>query len=154
MFAQAVSPQIEKEYVDTGKVRLVFHNWPIFPGTDSTNAAEASYCAQDQDKFWPFHDKLFAISTENDGVFSVDVLKKAAEDTGLDTKAFNTCFDSHKYTAQVTEDKQYGQQVAQQKGFSGTPAFLINDTGTGLKGADANAWIANFKKELDAALAK
>jgi protein-disulfide isomerase len=154
MFAQAVSPQIEKEYVDTGKVRLVFRNWPIFSGTDSTNAAEASYCAQDQDKFWPYHDKLFAISTENEGVFSATVVKQVAKDLSLDTNAFNTCFDTHKYAAQVTKDKTYGASVAAQKGFTGTPAFLINDTSTGLKGADPTAWIANFKKELDAALAK
>jgi protein-disulfide isomerase len=149
-----VSPQIIKEYVDTGKVRYVFRNWPIFSGADSTNAAEATYCAQEQDKFWPYHDRLFAISSEVTGVYSPDAVKKAAKDAGLDTAAFNTCFDSKKYADQVTKDKAYGQQVASQKGFSGTPAFLINDTATGLKGADAAAWIANFKKELDAALAK
>ena len=154
MFAEAVSPQIMKDYVDTRKVRFVFRNWPIFSGTDSTNAAEAAYCAQDQDKFWLYHDKLFAASTENTGVFALDVLKKIAKDTGLDATAFNTCLDSHKYADQVTKDKAYGQQIAQQKGFSGTPAFLINDTATGLKGADATAWIANMKKEIDAALAK
>lgn len=149
-----MSPQIIKDYVDTGKVRFVFRNWVIFSGTDSPNAAEAAYCAQDQDKFWPYHDKLFAVSNENNGVFAADVVKRIAKETGLDTTAFNTCFDSHKYADQVSKDKQYGQQVGQQKGFSGTPAFLINDTATGLKGADATAWIANLKKELDAALAK
>ncbi len=149
-----MSPQIIKDYIDTGKVRYVFRNWVIFPGTDSTNAAEATYCAQEQDKFWPYHDKLFAASNENNGVFAADAVKRIAKETGLDSAAFNTCFDSKKYADQVTKDKQYGQQVGQQKGFSGTPAFLINDTATGLKGADANAWIANLKKELDAALAK
>jgi protein-disulfide isomerase len=154
MYAEAVSPQIEKEYVDTGKVRLIFRNWPIFSGTDSTNAAEGTYCAQEQDKFWPYRDKMFAISSEVNGVFAVDAVKKAAKDAGLDSNAFNTCFDSHKYADQVTKDKQYGAQVGAQMGFQGTPAFLINNSPSGLMGADAKAWIANFKKELDAALAQ
>ena len=154
MFAETVSPQLIKEYVDTGKVRFVFRNWPIFSGTDSTNAAEATYCAQDQDKFWPYHDKLFAISTEDTGVFTLDVLKTVAKDTGLTVNTFSSCLDSHKYADQVKKDQQYGQQTAQQLGFQGTPAFMINGKATGLKGADATAWIANLKKELDAELAK
>ena len=154
MFAETVSPQLIKEYVETGKVRFIFRNWPIFSGTDSTNAAEASYCAQDQGKFWEYHDKLFAVSTENDGVFAPAVVKQLAAQVGMDATAFNQCFDSHKYADQVTKDKQYGTQVATQMGFSGTPAFLINNTPTGLMGADATAWIANFKKQFDAELAK
>ncbi len=87
MFAVTVSPQLMKEYVDTGKVRFIFRNWPIFPGTDSTNAAEASYCAQEQGKFWEYHDKLFAISTEDDGVFAAAAVKQAATQVGLNAAA-------------------------------------------------------------------
>jgi protein-disulfide isomerase len=123
MYAETVSPQLEKEYVDTGKVRIVFRNWPIFPGTDSQYAAEATYCAQEQDKFWPYKDKLFEISGERQGVFSPDNLKKAAADVGMNAAAFATCFDSHKYTEQVNKDKQYGGQARRRSSsMAGHPA--------------------------------
>jgi protein-disulfide isomerase len=86
-------------------------------------AAEASECAADQDKFWEYHDKLFASQNgENRGAFNDDNLKKFAVDLGLDAQAFNTCLDSDKYAQLVQEQTQ----LAQQMGVQSTPSFLIN----------------------------
>lgn len=98
--------------------------WHVaFLGEESQWAAEASECAADQDKFWEYHDKLFASQNgENQGAFNKDNLKQFAADINLDTSAFNECLDSGKYTQAVQE--QTG--VANQLGVRSTPAFIIN----------------------------
>jgi len=103
-------------------VRLGY--WHVaFLGEESQWAAEASECAADQDKFWEYHDKLFASQNgENQGAFNKDNLKQFAADINLDTAAFNECLDSGKYTQAVQE--QTG--VANQLGVRSTPAFIIN----------------------------
>ena len=81
------------QYVNNGNVRLGY--WHVaFLGEESQWAAEASECAADQDKFWEYHDKLFASqSGENQGAFNKDNLKQFAADLKLDTAAFNECLD-------------------------------------------------------------
>jgi len=143
-----VSPQIIKEYVDTGKIRWVFRNL-AFLSQESLDAAEATHCANEQDKFWPYHDKLFSIASAT-GIYTRDNLKKLAKDAGLDETAFNACLDSKKYAAQVSKDNQ----LAEQSGVNSTPSFLVNGRIVMLTGNNEAAWIANFKKELDAELAK
>lgn len=103
-----------------------------FLGDESQWAAEAAECAADQNKYWEYHDKLFASQNgENQGAFSKDNLKKFAADLGLDTTAFNSCLDSGKYTQQVQTDTQIAQQI----GVQSTPSFLVN--GTPLIGAQS-----------------
>jgi protein-disulfide isomerase len=144
-----VSPQITKEYVDSGKVYWIFHNL-AFLSQDSLNAAEATYCAQDQNKFWPFHDKLYASQgSESASTFGKDQLKQFAKDLGLDATAFNACLDSGKYAAQVNKDNSY----ASQQGVSSTPTFFINGKAANLMAADPAKAIQNFRAALDAALA-
>ncbi len=98
--------------------------WHVaFLGEESQWAAEASECAADQDKFWEYHDKLFASQNgENQGAFNKENLKQFAADINLDTATFNECLDSGKYTQAVQE--QTG--VANQLGVRSTPAFIIN----------------------------
>jgi protein-disulfide isomerase len=94
-----------------------------FLGDESQWAAEASECADEQGKFWEYHDKLFASqSGENEGAFAKDKLKQFAADLSLDTAKFNTCLDSGKYTKTVTEETQ----MAGGYGISSTPTILIN----------------------------
>jgi len=103
-----------------------------FLGDESQWAAEAAECAADQNKYWEYHDKLFASQNgENQGAFSKDNLKKFAADLGFDTTAFNSCLDSGKYTQQVQSDTQMAQQI----GVQSTPSFLVN--GTPLVGAQS-----------------
>lgn len=144
-----MSPQITKEYVDTGKVYWIFREM-AFLTQDSLNAAQAAYCAQDQDKFWPFHEKLFASQgDESASTFGKDQLKTFARDLGLDATAFNACLDSGKYAAQVNKDNNY----ASQQGVNSTPTFIINGKMAQLMAADPARAIQNFRTALDAALA-
>lgn len=145
-----MSPQLDQEYVQTGKVRWVFRNF-AFLSQDSLNAAEATYCANDQNKFWPFEEKLFANQgAESASTLTRENIKLLAQQAGLDTNVFNTCYDGRKYTSQVTKDSQY----AQQSGVTGTPSFFVNSRLYGLQGGTPQDWLANFRKTLDAELAK
>lgn len=134
-----------KDYVNTGKARLVWKDYP-FLGQESNYAAMAARCAQDQDKFWEFHDYLFSNQKgENQGQFSKDNLKKFAATLGLNTVDFNNCVDTDKYAKKMTDAVAYGQGV----GVSGTPATFIN--GQMVSGAVP---YSQFKTIIDTELAK
>ena len=92
-----------------------FGYWHVaFLGQESADAAAASECAADQDAFWEYHDLLFeSQSGENQGAFKNENLKQFAADLKLDTKAFNECLDSGKYTQLVQEATQAQAQAAQ-----------------------------------------
>lgn len=115
-----------------------------FLGPESQYAAEASECAADQGAFWEYHDFLFEHQAgENQGAFSKDNLKRFAADLGLDSKVFNECLDTGKYTELV----QTMTQTAQSLGVSSTPAFVIN--GRAILGAQPfNAFEQIIQQEL------
>lgn len=120
-FAQT-EPQINEQYIQSGKVRLGYFHF-AFLGPESNWAAEASECASDQDKFWEYHDKLYSSqSGENQGAFNKDNLKKFAQELGLDTSAFNECLDSGKYTQLIQDESSMASSI----GVRSTPTFLIN----------------------------
>jgi protein-disulfide isomerase len=120
--ADGVLQQLASQYIDTGKVKLVYHNFPII-GPESQTAAQAAECAGDQNKFWAYANYLFTHQNgENTGAFSPDALKNFAAQLGLNQSAFNSCLDSGKYSALVHQ-----QAVeAQQHGVNVTPTFFIN----------------------------
>ncbi len=119
-------PRIKKEYVDTGKVRIVFRDFPIQEiHPEATAAAIASECADDQGKFFEFHDKVFREQDRRgrDVVrFRATDLKRWGADIGLDAAAFNECVDAERHKAEVAKDHQNGADV----GINGTPIFFIN----------------------------
>lgn len=108
--------QVQETYGD--KVAIAFRNFPLPMHKEAPRAGEASYCAQDQGKFWEYHDVLF----ENQRAQKDEDLKKYAEQVGLDAAKFDECLTSNKYKDRVEEDKKSGAAV----GVSGTPAFFIN----------------------------
>lgn len=111
-----------KDYVDTGKVKFAYRHF-AFLGDESNWAAEASNCANDQGKFWEYHDYLFKNQQgENQGAFSKDKLKGFAANLGLNTSTFNSCLDSGKYTKDVADDTAAGQTA----GVTGTPTIFVN----------------------------
>jgi protein-disulfide isomerase len=85
---------------------------------EAPKAGEAGQCANDQGRFWEYHDKLFA----NQKARSDDNLKAYAAELGLDVAAFSSCLDSGRYTAEIEADKKAGTRV----GVLGTPCFFIN----------------------------
>ena len=119
-FCRRVIPtlaQLESQYGE--KIKLVFRDFPIeslHPG--AIKAHEAARCANEQGKFWPFHDKLFAGPSTS----SPELFKGLAKEVGLDAVAFDTCLGSGKYQAAIRQDIEEGTRA----GVSGTPAFFIN----------------------------
>jgi len=110
--------QIIKNYVDTGKVRYVFRDFPLSFHEFARPAAMAAECAHEQGKFWEYHDLLFT----NQAELSEANFKKWATELKLNTVQFNTCLDTEKYSDEVAADQAEGQSY----GVSGTPAFFIN----------------------------
>jgi protein-disulfide isomerase len=101
-----------------GQVRFVYRDFAILGDTSFTSAMAAE-CADDQDRFWDYHDLLF----ENQGNFGRESLISYAEQLELDTEQFTACLDDQTYLAEVRADSAAAQQI----GARGTPAFLIND---------------------------
>ena len=112
--------QIEREFVDTGKVRYAFRHTPIERlHPHAFKAAEAAECARRQGKFWQMHDHLFA----NQKALRLPDLFAAGRSIGLDEGALRQCLDGQA-TAKVRQDLATGTQA----GISGTPAFFIGET--------------------------
>ena len=120
-FYHDTEPDIVKNYINTGKVRMVFKDFPII-GQDSVNAAHASHCAQEQGKFWDYHDMLYNNWTgENTGWASSTNLLAFAKQVGLDITQFNQCMTDSKYISTV----QGSLSNAKDLGLTGTPDFFI-----------------------------
>lgn len=141
-----VETNLVNDYVKTGKIAFYWRDYP-FLGQESNYAASAARCANEQGKFWDFHDYLYNNQgQENSGAFSKDNLKKlAAAMGGLNTDQFNSCLDADKYAKDYQQDLSDGQKA----GVNGTPTVFIN--GVPVVGAQP---YATFKQAIDAALAK
>ena len=139
-------PEIKKNYIDTGKVRYIFKNFPLAFHTHAQKAAEAARCAGAQGAFWAMHDKLFSAQSEWSGLAEVtNVLTSYAGEMGLDVVAFRACLTSGQFAAQVAQEVKEGQAA----GVGGTPSFLIN--GQLMVGAYP---YSEFEKRIEAELAK
>jgi protein-disulfide isomerase len=115
-FARETLPALEKQYVDTGKVRLAFRQFPLPIHQFAEKAAEAAECAGREGKFWPFHDLLFAQQDSLD----VASLQDRAKRVGLESSTFAKCLDGET-AAIVQADKSGGEPL----GVSATPTFLL-----------------------------
>jgi protein-disulfide isomerase len=141
-YCLAAAPTL-KRVLDTygDRIRFVYRNYPLQNHPNARPAAEAAQCANEQQRFWVYHDRLF----DNPGKLSDAELKKTAGDLGLDSARFNKCLDEHKYKATVDADMVAGNEA----GVSGTPAFFIN--GRLLSGAQPyEAFKRVIEEELDA----
>ncbi len=124
-YVKNTEPLINQTYVQTGKVALVFKHLPN-RGFDSMGAALAAQCMNDQGKFWQFHNLLYSNQKPIDsGWVSKDNLKKfALQVPGLDSKQFDSCFDSEKYKSFVQKDIDLGLSF----GFKETPSFIVENS--------------------------
>jgi protein-disulfide isomerase len=117
-YVKETFPQIDKDYIRTGKVKYIFRNFPLTNGhPNAFRAAEAAHCAAAQGKFWEAHDRFF----DNQDKLNVDDWPQHAQALGLDTQKFDQCLMSGMYDEEINNDIDDAQRV----GINGTPAFLI-----------------------------
>ena len=132
--------QIEEQYVKTGKVKLVYRDFPLTSiHPTAQKAAEAAECADDQDKFWEYHDLVF----ERQSLLSLASLKQWATELGLDTEKFNKCLDSGEKASEINKDAN----DAQSAGGRGTPYFIVGNVP--ISGAQP---FANFQAAIESQL--
>jgi protein-disulfide isomerase len=120
-FFHETEGNILKNYVETGKVKIIFKDFTII-GPDSIAAAQATHCANDQGKFWEYHDTLYNNwAGENNGWASLDNLTKFANDIQLDQEEFVKCMNDGKYQQRVTANNNDARTL----GLTGTPGFFV-----------------------------
>jgi len=146
--------QLVDAYVATGKVQFSYRSFGEFIGPESRASAEAAYCAGEQNKYWEYHDILFANHTgENVGNYTDRRLETFAEMIELDMSAFRSCFNSGKYADRVSQDFTDGSAA----GIQATPSFLLTYT---VNGETKHKIIAGaypfseFETQIEAALAE
>ena len=141
-------PSITSEYIDTGKVKLIYKQFPLGFHQNAQKAAEATECAGEvggNDAFYAMHDAIFEGGTNT---LSVDKYKKYASNMGIDTASFNTCLDSGKYAQATQDDLKYGSS----KGVRGTPAFFIGNDENGYVLLSGALPFASFQQVIEAEL--
>ena len=120
-FHQNTLDIIKENFIESGKVNLVFKDFPL-NGPDSLLAAEAAYCAEDQGKYWQYHDELYENwGGEKTGWITRDSLDRFANSVNLDLIKFNECLNNHKYQDRVKTLHEFGKEL----GIDATPSFLI-----------------------------
>ena len=122
LWFEETRPLIIENYVETGKVNLVFVDMP-FLGSDSTPASEATYCADDQGRYWEYHSMLFTYQEEiDDGWASANRLQAFAFNLGLDIEQFDKCMKTDDHRSLVNSNMQIAKK---QFGANSTPTFVI-----------------------------
>jgi protein-disulfide isomerase len=116
-FFRETWPRIQARYVDTGKVRFQYRDYPRADRGPGLDAAIAARCAGAQGKYWAMHDRLFG----EGGRLDQSVYARHAATIGLDQAAFERCMKSGRYTQSIFEDRQ----EANRWGFHGTPGFIL-----------------------------
>lgn len=123
-FSQTLS-QITKDYIDTGKVKLIFRDLPLsFHDPMATTEAIAANCARDQGgdtSYFKYHNEIFKRTTSNGNGLTKDDLYTIASDLGFSSANFKTCLDSEKYKNEIQKDLA----DATSAGATGTPSFFI-----------------------------
>ena len=132
-------PLLKRDYIDTGKVKYVYRDFPLSFHPQANSAAEASECADDQGKFWDYHDAIF----NNQNRLGRDLYIELADQLNLDVDKFTQCIDTGEFRQEVQADASYGSQI----GVSGTPTFFIN----GIKLVGAQPYAA-FQQVIEAEL--
>lgn len=117
-------PELKKNYIDTGKVKLIYRNLPLPFHQNAHKEAEAALCARDQggdSTYFKFHDQIFTKTTSNGTGLALDQLPVIAGNLGLNVSPFQSCLNSGKYKDYVDKDIAYATQV----GANGTPTWFV-----------------------------
>lgn len=139
-------PAIYENYIATGKANFVFVDL-AFLGRDSPKAAQAAYCAEDQGRYWDYHNLLYNSqeSQIDNGWANSESLKNFAFSLGLDMDMFEKCLDSGKYTKRV----QYNVNEAKKHNARATPTFIIVGPNNQQEQFQGGQPYSTFKKIMD-----
>ena len=145
MWHDSTDAAIRREYIDNGKVRLAFVNFPLNIHPNAVPAAEYAMCAAAQNKFWQMHDSLFAQQDKwAPQANPTAALEQVASSAGVDLTALKSCVTAHKMRPLIEAD----HEKAARAGVRATPSFFIgNQVLEGVQPA------SELRKVLDAALA-
>lgn len=134
VFFHNTEEDIVKNYIETGKVKMIFKDYTII-GPDSINAAHGAHCADDQGLFWEYHDILYNNWTgENNGWASSQNLLRFAQEVGLDVDEWSECMINSEHSEIIAASNQDAKDL----GLTGTPSFFVigpDNTVTKLFGA-------------------
>ncbi len=127
-FFDQTEPEIKKQYIDTGKAKFSFIGISI-TGPDSLPLAASSWCANEQEKYYQYHNYIYTNQgDENSGWGTYEKIKILAKNIpDLDMERFNTCLDSKKYEPRVAELTQLSSNI----GVTGTPTTFIGNSENG-----------------------
>jgi len=121
VFFHSTEGDILKNYVETGKVKMIFKDYNII-GPDSVNASHGAHCASDQGLFWEYHDILYSNWTgENNGWASSENLGKFAQEIGLDMDIWSECMLNGKHSQTILGSNEDAKSLE----LTGTPAFFV-----------------------------
>jgi protein-disulfide isomerase len=116
-------PKLQARYVETGKLRFVYRDYPRADRGAGVEAAVAARCAGAQGHYWAMHDRLFG----EGGRLDSGAFRGYAKAIGLDQAAFFQCFEERRYLESIFQDRQ----EANRWGFHGTPGFILMHTAGG-----------------------
>ncbi len=116
-FFRETWPILFSEYVQTGKLRLVYRDFPRAASGPGVDTSQAARCAGEQGRYWMMHDRLFASRDK----FSPAQLRQHAETLQLDVQHFAVCFEEARYTKDIFSDRSEANNL----GFRGTPGFVL-----------------------------
>ena len=145
-------PLLLDEYIDSGKVNLVYRDFPIQSiHPNALPAAVAAECANEQGKYWEYHDTLFEKQNswnrlDSDSVIST--FSQYATDIGLEQQQFDSCLDSGKYLEEVQGDLSDGRDYD----ITGTPGFFIGNDEIGFVKINGAQPFDSFQRVIDAQL--
>ena len=131
-FALQTEPQIKQNYIASGKANMIYKDLIVIDnfirnGKESRNAALAANCAADQGKFWEYHDALFVVEAadrvENNGNLTKELFLAIADKLGMDKSTFESCYDTDKYSSEITSDTEEASKDLERLS---TPSTLIN----------------------------
>ena len=149
-FFHETEGSIIENYVETGKVKIIFKDF-IVVGSDSTNAANAAHCANDQKMFWMYHSILYNNwDGEDTGWASVERLHEFANNLGLDMNEFSECMSESKWEELVNSSQADGRII----GVTATPTFFIIDQSNNILKITGAQPYAVFEEVFDSLLEK
>ena len=142
---QHISPGLNEKYISTGQVQLFFVDYP-FLGPDSYPAAYASFCAEEQDRYWEFHGELFINQgNTNDGWADSENIRLLAIETELDMEKFDQCMESTDHKEKLDTNLQ----MSLEHGINQTPTFFVLGPGGDFQKIEGKQPLVVFDEIID-----